>query len=348
MPGTRIFYCDPPGHQTTEHLRDLKPGGHEVNYIYFHDQEPIHLSLHQPLFDDIVARNRDLNRRIGPRHRAIVHSERNSTSVSQICKDLGWKDYYYFYHGWAALDWFRGYHRSWLIPPPAQREIRHSFIGANRIIGGMRQHRVKLMYWLLRGGVQDAYISFPARCPVEDQSIMELLRGLPDDAADVFQSAGLPWDFAGESGHPMHSYELTQITESTSSLAYVITETVFDGQRQHLTEKTFKPVALQMPFVMVSCAGSLGYLRNYGFQTFGDVWNESYDDIQDDDLRLQRVADLLLSFDAMTPVQRQDLYRQCLPIVQHNFQHFYGGGFEDILWQELQLMLKQMRWDFDD
>ena len=36
------------------------------------------------------------------------------------------------------------------------------------------------------------------------------------------------------------------------------------------------------PFVMVSKKGTLKYLRDIGFKTFGDFWDESYDDEEDD------------------------------------------------------------------
>jgi hypothetical protein len=305
--------------------------------------------VHGDLFTSVMVRNLDLDNDRGPKHRAIVTSEFNSDSVSTVCSRYDWKHYYYFYHGWAALDWYRGYDRSWLMPDPQHRKICKSFISPNRIIGGKREHRLQLMYHLLLGGVTNAHISFPRVCPVEKSDVTDIAKNmlsLYPDIVDKFQQAELPLHFEGENDHPMTSCWLNLFDQSAQSLAYVVTETVYRGRKSHLTEKIFKPICLRMPFVLVSTAGSLEYLRNYGFQTFNSVWDESYDQELDDDVRINRIADLLLEFDRMPDNQLQLMYERCHRICEYNYQHFYGGGFEKILWNELTSMLKTMSRDF--
>ena len=63
---------------------------------------------------------------------------------------------------------------------------------------------------------------------------------------------------------------------------WLVTETVnyaADKYYGHvfLTEKTFKPIILKMGFLIAGCKGSLKKLRNLGFKTFSDYWDESYD-----------------------------------------------------------------------
>jgi hypothetical protein len=103
-----------------------------------------------------------------------------------------------------------------------------------------------------------------------------------------------------------------------------------------LTEKTFKPIALGMPFVIVGTQGSLKYLRSYGFKTFGDLWDESYDDEPDDYKRIEKIAQVLKHLDTS---DRQTIFKSAQEIIQHNWNHFYHGGFEAVLWQELKDML---------
>jgi hypothetical protein len=150
-----------------------------------------------------------------------------------------------------------------------------------------------------------------------------------------------------ETAHPMHSCWLSLFDENAASLVHVITETSYFGQKLHLTEKTFKPICLQMPFVLVSNAGSLEYLKSYGFQTFSSVWDESYDNEIDDFKRLEKIADLLKSFDSMSMTQKQQVQKACRSTVEHNFDHFYNGNFEKILWQEFSSMLTQLAQDFN-
>jgi hypothetical protein len=47
----------------------------------------------------------------------------------------------------------------------------------------------------------------------------------------------------------------------------------------------------------------------------------------------------LRSLDELTIEGRQDLFEMAKPIIEHNWNHFYSGGFEAVLWTELQEML---------
>jgi len=40
--------------------------------------------------------------------------------------------------------------------------------------------------------------------------------------------------------------------------------------------------------------------------------------------------------------EKQDLFDQAQEIVQHNWNHFYNGGFEAVLWDELHEMLNSI------
>ena len=351
-----MFYCYPPGRSDPESLLNNGSTQGQLHYIFFHDQEPIHLDIHKDLFESVAMRNIDLNRtqkpvwqtgpysKNGPVCSAVITSEHNSEFVEQVCSQYGWTPYYYFFHGWAALDWYRGYDRSFLISNPTQRTITKSFISPNRIIGGKRKHRIDLMHLLLEHNIVNAHISFPEVCPVEGSHIQDLATS---EQRASFAAAGLPWHFAGETDHPMHSCWLSLFDESAESLAYLVTETVYTGRRHHLTEKTFKPICMQMPFVLVSTVGSLHYLRSYGFKTFNSLWDESYDLEMDDDKRLVMIADVLKHLDNMSVQQRHELYTAAIPIIEHNYNHFYNGGFERILWEELSGMLRNITSDFN-
>jgi hypothetical protein len=189
------------------------------------------------------------------------------------------------------------------------------------------------------------HISCPAVCPAENISILEAVKSLAityPDIEEVFANTCFPKQFVGEANAPMHSYQLSLFTESAESLLYLVTETVARGRRNHLTEKTFKPIALCMPFVLVSTAHSLEYLRSYGFRTFDTLWSEAYDLVEDDDLRYACIADLLNSLDRLSTQEKQRLFLEAAEICEHNYEHFYSGGFEAVLWTELNAMLQEL------
>ena len=370
-PGCRMLYCDPFGHSDPGRVVSYGRDDHrECNYIFFFDQEPIHLDIHIATFEQVVKLNADIHSEwyvdravynasngkkgfekidrppdfIAPGY--IVTSEQNSKNVEIICKKYKWKSLYYFFHGWAALDWYRGYDKSFLITPWTKRLIQKTFFSANRIIGGKRQHRVLMLYHFQRLELMNNWISASAVCPVENTPIADVaehyIQHYPD-IVDVVNSMDLPRYFPGEDTLRMSSCWLDHFDLCAESLIYHVSETVYSGSRLHLTEKTFKPIALGMPFVITGTQGSLEYLRSYGFKTFDTVWDESYDQEHDDILRAEKIAELLKSIDQLSEKHKQELFEQTWPIIEHNWNHFYRGGFSDILWIELVNMLHEIK-----
>jgi len=361
-PGFREFFCEPFGRSDPDSVMNYgRDDAHEHNYIFFFDQEPIHLSIHMPTFEQVVKLNKDIYsnyywernngkyKKTGKIQRPpgfiapgyIVTSERDSENVQQVCAKYNWKELYYFFHGWASLDWYRGYDKTFLITPPKQRRITKTFVAPNRIIAGERRHRLEMLYHIFKNNMLDNHISCPDTCPVENISIHEAIKPLAEkypDIESVFARTQLPIQFAGETDHPMHSCWLSLFDQAADSLLYLVTETVATGRRHHLTEKTFKPIALGMPFIIVGTRGSLEYLRSYGFRTFEGIWDESYD-LAEDDVRIERIGNLLSSLDKLPAEAKQDLFAQAQEVIEHNWNHFYNGGFEAVLWTELQEML---------
>jgi hypothetical protein len=78
----------------------------------------------------------------------------------------------------------------------------------------------------------------------------------------------------------------------------------------NLTEKTVKTLISGMPFVMVSSPFFLKELKKLGFETYSSLWDESYDNIVDYDLRMSRLVELcnqLVTFDWAANVEQLKL-----------------------------------------
>jgi hypothetical protein len=351
LPTTSLFYHDPFGCSDPDSIlcRSHVASEDETSFIYFFDQEPLILDYHSKTFDSVDQRN--TKSPINTSYLAripgiIVTSETASDNMDYICKQRNLRPFYYFFHGWAALDWYRGYDRTFLITPWQQRTIKKTFFSANRIIGGLRQHRVLMLYHFARLGLMDNWISASAVCPAENISISEIATHYQDrypDIVDVIKGLHLPRLFPGENTARMSSCWLDQFDICAESLVYHVTETVYTGRRLQLTEKSFKPIALGMPFILSATAGSLAYLRHYGFQTFGEFWDESYDLETDDFVRAKKVAALLKQLDDLSADQKQKLFQACWPVIEHNWNWFYKGGLELVLWAELTEMLDSIK-----
>lgn len=54
-----------------------------------------------------------------------------------------------------------------------------------------------------------------------------------------------------------------------------------------LTEKIFKPISHQHPYMVIAANGMLSYLKSQGFETFDNIFDESYDQVHDLDAKMK-------------------------------------------------------------
>ena len=139
---------------------------------------------------------------------------------------------------------------------------------------------------------------------------------------------------------PNGSQTIGPISALMESFLHVVTETCFWDQRTHLTEKIFKPIVARQPFVLVGCAGNLKYLQSYGFKTFDRWWDESYDEIQDPILRLEKIVDIINEICSMNFEELQNTLQGMKHILDHNYELFYSRDFVDSIWNEMAASLQ--------
>jgi hypothetical protein len=90
-----------------------------------------------------------------------------------------------------------------------------------------------------------------------------------------------------------------------------------------------------MPFILVGCVNNLEYLRQYGFKTFSDYWDESYDSITDPIKRLQAIVKVLTTINQLSKQEQKDMLLDMLPILNHNYKLFNNNKFVKNEWQHL-------------
>jgi hypothetical protein len=292
------------------------------------DQEPFFPDVHTSTIDWFYKTF--INKSESDVNVTFVTSEKNSKNVNDLIANYELKSNYYFFHGWVALEWFRGYDRTFLTSPYNDRIITNTFMCPNRIVSGKREHRVNLFKELVKNNlVGDNKISFPARCPYSKDEI-------------IIDNVKLPLCFDNEEvgNIPNESYRISLWEQSKNSLLYVVTETLFEEETLHLTEKIFKPIVMQMPFVLVGAQYNLEYLRSYGFKTFGDFWDEDYDNQCNQD-RMTSIVKLLKELNDLSIQEKAQLQKHITSIVEYNFKWFYSKEYENLLWGELTEMMKE-------
>jgi hypothetical protein len=100
----------------------------------------------------------------------------------------------------------------------------------------------------------------------------------------------------------------------------IVAETVYNYPYPCITEKILRPIACKKMFIVVAPAGVLDLLHRKGFQTFGDVIDESYDAIIDPNERFVRVQQTILDFISKPLSEIQKIYKQKIDVCEHNFQ----------------------------
>jgi len=304
----------------------------------FVDQEPLDFTYNAPLFDYIV------NNIKGPY--ILVNTEHRSTEKDRICDHYGFAQIDYFFHIFAAADWYRGHEYLPGIVAPANRILRKSYISFNRLTSNQRVYRSLLVNELYKQDLlKHGHVSLSKECPdggsfdtnlTDSMHILGISQELVTEACTNINSIPeLRIDFEDSEFIPNQSMLLSPLPKLMESFIFVVTETCYWQDKTHLTEKIFKPIALQMPFILVGCVNNLEYLRSYGFKTFGAYWDESYDTIADPILRLKAIANIIKSISDLSVDEQKTMLLDMQPILAHNLRLFTDSNFVRKEWQHL-------------
>ena len=101
----------------------------------------------------------------------------------------------------------------------------------------------------------------------------------------------------------------------------VVCEKMVTGQTFFPTEKTGRPLATKTPFIIMSAPNYLKNLRRLGFKTFQKFWNENYD-YQQGVQRIESMKDIIDDLAKMDTEDLNVIYRDMLPILEHNHRTY--------------------------
>lgn len=81
------------------------------------------------------------------------------------------------------------------------------------------------------------------------------------------------------------------------------------------SEKVFKPIACSHPFIVLGGKGSLQKMRDRGYKTFSDYFDESYDELPDI-MRMEAIIDVLYEIESIK--DKVEWFESMRPILEHN------------------------------
>lgn len=287
--------------------------------LFHYDQEPI--------YQDDIETIKDAMWMTRPHRfpRLLANSERSHLK-RQVLKECDSLDWYFFYHGFAALDWYRdaNYLRG-------DNHLSHAFISLNHHTTNLRSYRLALTARLIKHGIMDHGIvslhtdaehirneidSDHTYLSAYSKELIErflLTRNLPliADRFDISGTASADFGYL--------DYRLRR----TAAFS-LVNETVFYHDKLHLTEKIFQPIVCSRPFILAGAAGNLQYLKSYGFQTFANWIDERYDEEPDPDIRMDMIVAQLERLCSLSISQLRSMLQDMQPVLDHNKKHFFG------------------------
>ena len=343
----RVLYLYPFGATKPENIESLMGppivrtetmSDHRGPLFIMYDQEPILDIFNDELFTHIQ------NSYIGPF--ILVTTEKNSETVERVKEKFGWPVVYYFHHIFAAHDWYRGYRYDSMLIDVPKRLLKKKYITFNRLHSAGRIYRPLLINELIKNQILDqGYVSFNDVCPENNLGYSENLLNskfpIPEDlireTITNIDATPKPLrvDYKDQVTIPNHSMVLSAVRETQESFLYVVTETCYWEHKCHLTEKIFKPIVSRMPFLLVGPAHNLAYLKSYGFKTFDQWVDESYDAIEDPVARMHAIGNTLKDLCQNSVEQLQSMLLEMQPVLEYNYNLFYSQGFLDYAWGEL-------------
>lgn len=102
------------------------------------------------------------------------------------------------------------------------------------------------------------------------------------------------------------------------SFCEVVCESRFAQPTGNYSEKVFNPMFYYRPFILLAPPHTLKALRSHGFKTFSEFWDESYDDIENHEERLNKIFSLISDIDILSMKTCNELYEKMKPILEHN------------------------------
>jgi hypothetical protein len=321
--------------------KDFVPNGQQMfanphHRVLYYDQEPIYLKEAHKIWgwdvNNITLSQVNHGERTGRLEyfilpaTIIANSEISDEKDMLIKYDPQHRDWYYFFHGFAALDWFGD-----IKYYPPVRNYSRVFICFNNLYLKNRSYRLNLIARLIQKNIDtQGYISLP------NQNLKENIKDelFSKESRLSTKSKKIIYDTI-YTNPPSLSIDTDTVTGELSAnmdlnimskgLFHIVTETIFYDQKLHLTEKIFKPIVARRPFFLVGAPGNLAYLKSYGFKTFDRWIDESYDLEKDPDLRISLIVQELERLCQLPPNELDELYKEMWEVLDYNFEWFYDG-----------------------
>jgi hypothetical protein len=226
---------------------------------------------------------------------------------------------------------------SYNVPAPHELSNKRNkyFLNLNRNSG--RLHRPKIVLELIKRNLfSKGLISllksneFDNFCKLPENKIFDKLIGEKYPFVVDYEDQNEVAD--------MHNF-LTKKDMWLNSYFSVVSETSVDQRFTFITEKTIRPIIYYHPFIVWGNPFTLKRLRELGFETFPELFDESYDTILDETKRMEKIIHNIESLCNKPLSELHSIYISIIPKLVKNHQHLIYLYESNTLYKNLLTIL---------
>jgi len=270
-----------------------------------------------------------------PKHAVIIVSGNLNAGqqYTEWCKQHAKEEYIEFREG---IEWDGKESH----PPNVTVKIKDYCLAFNSLNRAHRNHRTEHLYFLAENKLQglisggawfDTHsIDVPTYQTVDYNHYKTVLTDNYPKTVDVL-------DLVNQVPNLINNLEIYENSQLT-----VVTESHFDQTGGlFITEKTFRPLLVGHPFMVLGQKGTLKKLRSWGFITDFDGIDQSYDDVVDDSERFSQFHQSLRNWCIQDSEIRRTAIYKWDNIIQHNFQNYKESNFKKTMFDNAILSTEQ-------
>ena len=137
-------------------------------------------------------------------------------------------------------------------------------------------------------------------------------------------------------GKPVSISQIIPVDIYNQTAYTVVAETNYDNHYSFYTEKIVKPILAERLFIVFSGQHYLRNLRSLGFKTFDGIIDETYDSIEDNNLRFKLACEQM---QYLIDQSQDKILEQIRPITEHNKRVMMSTDWYGDFARELQAAL---------
>jgi hypothetical protein len=270
-----------------------------------------------------------------PRYSVVIVSGNLNASqqYTKWCKEYSKEEYIEFQEG---IEW----DGKMSHPPNDTVKITDYCLSFNSLNRAHRNHRTEHLYFLaenkLTGLVSGGawFATHPIDPPIYQTADYNHYKTV---LTDNYPKTVDVEDLVNQVPNLINNLEIYERSQLTA-----VTESHFNQTGGlFITEKTFRPLLVGHPFMILGQTGTLKKLRSWGFITDFDGIDQSYDDVADDSERFLQFHQSLRNWCLKDSEIRRTAIYKWDNIIQHNFQNYKKLNFKKTMFDNVILSTEQ-------